>query len=326
MNAPPLVSVVLCFLDAEPFLEEAITSVLQQSYDSVELILMDDGSSDGSTEIARQYAARDPDRIYYLEHDGHRNLGLSASRNGGIRHARGAYIALIDADDVWLPHKLEEQMSILEAHPEVGMVCGASEYWYSWADSDNGQEQDTVVPIGAPADTVIEPPLLLTYLYPLGEGAAPCPSGLLLRRQTIQEVGGFEEHFRGAYTLYEDQAFLSKVYLGTPVFVSGACLDRYRQRPDSCVATTTREGKYHLVRQYYLRWFYSYFAQQDAYDARVHRALRRALRPYRRPSTLQRLTEYTRTHSPIKRLVRRGIRSTVPAPVYQWLRNWLGRT
>src|SRR5918997_1425231 len=117
-----LVSTILPFLNAEKFIEEAIESVFAQTYDDWELLLIDDGSTDGSTRIALQYAERHRGRVRYLEHPEHQNRGVSASRNLGISHARGEYVAFLDADDVWLEHKLEQQVAILSSHPEAGMV------------------------------------------------------------------------------------------------------------------------------------------------------------------------------------------------------------
>jgi len=132
VSAPPLVSVVTIFLNGERFLDEAIQSVFVQRYPRWELLLVDDGSSDGSSAIGRGYAQREPARVRYFEHPGHRNLGMSASRNLGLHHARGEYLALLDADDVWLPEKLERQVAILEAHPEVALLYGAPLYWFGW--------------------------------------------------------------------------------------------------------------------------------------------------------------------------------------------------
>src|SRR3712207_6601956 len=115
MSNDALVSCIITYLNAEEFVEESIESVLAQTHDNLELLLVDDGSTDGSTEIGRLYAERFPDRIRYLEHAGHENRGAAASRNFGIGHARGEYIALLDSDDVWLGHKLREQVDILDA-------------------------------------------------------------------------------------------------------------------------------------------------------------------------------------------------------------------
>src|ERR1700687_4623324 len=98
-----LVSVVVAFYNAERFLAEAIDSVLAQTYPRWELLLVDDGSRDSGPEIAHEYAARNPGRIYCLAHPGHRNLGPCTARNLGVRHSTGQYIAVLDSDDVWLP-------------------------------------------------------------------------------------------------------------------------------------------------------------------------------------------------------------------------------
>src|ERR1051326_4073929 len=125
-NSPPAprVSCITIFLDAEAFLEESIQSVLAQTYPFWELLLVDDGSSDRSGALARDYARRYPDRIGYLTHERARNRGMSASRNLGLAQAQGELIAFLDSDDVWLAHKLEEQVQILRDHPEADLVCG----------------------------------------------------------------------------------------------------------------------------------------------------------------------------------------------------------
>src|SRR5258705_7087515 len=91
----PLVSVVMIFLNAESFIQEAIQSVLDQDYSNWELLLVDDGSSDGSTQIALAAAGQYPQRVHYLEHADHQNRGMSASRNLGARHAHGEYLAFL---------------------------------------------------------------------------------------------------------------------------------------------------------------------------------------------------------------------------------------
>jgi glycosyltransferase involved in cell wall biosynthesis len=204
---------------------------------------------------------------------------MSASRNLGIRGARGGFIAFIDADDVWEPRKLSEQVAIMEAHPELGMVCGAVRYWRSWA----GQA-DRILPTGARQDEVIPPPVASITNYPLGRAFAPCPSDLLLRGDLVRVIGGFEEHFTGPRQMYEDQAFLAKLYLEAPVYFSSKVWLNYRQHPNSCVATVTRDGRYDEVRQYFLAWFEGYLSTRAARSsAPVGRRLRRALWPYRHP-------------------------------------------
>jgi glycosyltransferase involved in cell wall biosynthesis len=273
MSHEPLVSSVITFLNAERFIEEAIESVLAQTHANVEILLVDDGSTDESTQIALGYAERLSEKVRYLEHAGHENRGAAASRNLGLRQARGEYIALLDADDVWLPNKLQEQVAILDSHPGVGMVYGLSQYWHSWTMSPEDAHRDHVLKLGVQTDTLYEPRALSTLLYPLGRGTAPCPSDLLLRREAVERVGGFEEAFRGMYQLYDDQTFLAKVYLNEPVFVANRCWDRYRQHPDQCVAVVHEAGMYHTVRSAFLQWLAEYFYSQGVSDAELWKAL-----------------------------------------------------
>lgn len=251
MTAPssPRVSVITPFLNAEPFLAEAVDSVLSQTFQDFELLLVDDGSTDGGSQMALDYARAHPGRVRYLEHPGHANRGISASRNLGLAQARGEFIAFIDADDLWRPAKLAEQLAILAAHPEVAMVCGAVNYWRSW----NGGS-DTLVPTGPVVDGIMAPPATSLAIYPLGRASAPCPSDVLLRRTAIEAVGGSEEHFRGPYNFYEDQGLFAKIYLAYPVYFSSRVWLDYRQHEESCVSVTLRENGYRMVRSYFLRW------------------------------------------------------------------------
>ncbi|GLQ53670.1 glycosyltransferase family 2 protein [Devosia nitrariae] len=274
----PRVSVITIFLNGERFIEEAVESVLTQDFDSFELILVDDGSTDGSTAIAKGYAARYPDRVRYLDHPNHANHGMSASRNRGLDAARGEYIAFIDADDVWSANKLSEQVAIMDAHTEVGMLCGAVRYWLSW-----NAGQDVIIRTGHVWNVVVPAPEASLALYPLGTAAAPCPSDIMLRADLVASLGGFEEHFTGPRQMYEDQGFLAKLYLAAPVFFSDRVWLDYRQHDDSCVAEVTATGRYDEVRRYFLNWFEDYLSKQPKVDPAVFKSLHRALRPYRHP-------------------------------------------
>ncbi len=275
----PRVSVIMPVYNGEAFLDEAIDSVLAQSVDDLQVLLCDDGSTDRSVAIAHRWASRYPDTVATLQHPGHANRGAAPTRNLGLRAARGDYVAFIDADDVWRPGKLVEQMAIMHEHPELGMVCGTVCYWGSWSGGE-----DVLVPTGHVQNRVVRPPETSLRMYPLGSAAAPCPSDLLMRRDAVEAIGGFEDQFTGARQLYEDQAFLSKLYLARPVYFSDSVWLDYRQHRDSCVAWVTRDGRYEEVREYFLTWFEDYLRQLPEPPPRaVEAALARALRPYRRP-------------------------------------------
>jgi glycosyltransferase involved in cell wall biosynthesis len=132
-QVPVRVSVITPFLNAELFLREAIESVLAQSYGAWKLLLVDDGSTDGSTAIAQRYADQYPQKICYLHHEERRNRGSSASLNLGMKQARGEYIALLDSDDLWEPQRLEKQVAYLDAHQAV-VLLGS---WYSLIDAQS---------------------------------------------------------------------------------------------------------------------------------------------------------------------------------------------
>jgi glycosyltransferase involved in cell wall biosynthesis len=272
------VSVIAACFNGEAFLAEAIESVICQTFNDWEFLLVDDGSVDGSAAIAKDYAKRYPEKIHYFEHPGHANRGTCASRNLGILHARGEYIAVLDADDVWMPSKLADQVAILNTHPDVGMVCGAAVYWSSWSGGE-----DRIAPSGHTQDCVVTPPESSLKLYPLGHGTAPCPSDFLLRTTIVRELGGFEEHFIGHNQLYEDQAFLAKLYLKSPIYIASNIWLKYRLHDKSCVASVMRAGNYHAVRQYFLNWFEGYVVAIPELDGRIVAAIHRAQRRNRHP-------------------------------------------
>ena len=133
VETTPLVSCIIIFHNPViSFFKTAIDSIISQTYTNWELFLVDDGSTNQSSEIALRYAASDPNRVTYLEHTGHQNCGMSSSRNLGVNNARGRYIAFLDSDDIWLTNKLEEQVAILEAYPNVNMVFGRTLIWVGW--------------------------------------------------------------------------------------------------------------------------------------------------------------------------------------------------
>jgi glycosyltransferase involved in cell wall biosynthesis len=273
-----IVSIVMIFLNAEAFIREAIESVLKQTYTNWELLLVDDGSTDASTQIAKSYVAKYPSRVRYLEHPGHVNRGMSPTRNVGVRASRGEFVAFLDADDVWEPDKLTEQVAIMRNYDDLGMVCGTVLYWRSWASGD-----DELIATGHVLDIPVAPPDALLALYPLGRADAPCPSDVLIRKAILERVGGFEEHFTSEKQLYEDQAFFCKLYVVAPVYFSSAVWLKYRQHPDSCVSVVHRAGQYSGVRQFFLLWLKDELAKRSQLSPPIASAIQRSLWPYHHP-------------------------------------------
>lgn len=287
MNTPR-VSVVVPFLNAEQFLGEAIGSVQAQSFTDWELLLVDDGSSDGSAAMARRLAQESGGKIRYLSHPAGENRGISASLNLGIRESAGDLIALIDSDDFWFPPKLEEQVRILDSHPRAAMVYGRTQFWYSWTGEPADQPRDRVEKLGLPADSLVEPPELLVRVLKR-EVPVPCPCSILVRREALQRVGGFEE--KSVANSHSDQSFYVKLFLTSPVFASGRCWARYRQHPDSSVANMKKLGTRDREQLRLLEHLERYVKSCGIRDARVQDALRMQLSQvrYRTSSRLGRL-------------------------------------
>ena len=168
-----LVSVVIPNYNYAHYLREAIDSVLAQTYSDIEIVVVDDGSSDASGEVLGSYGER-------IQTVFQKNQGVSAARNNGAGISRGEFIAFLDADDSWLPAKLEKQSEIFAADPELGMVhVGFVEI------DDAGRE--LLERTNGLEGRVAEELLRFERSVILGGG-----SGIMVRREAFDAVGGFD--------------------------------------------------------------------------------------------------------------------------------------
>lgn len=321
----PLITAVMIFLNGEKYIAEAIDSILAQTYTNWELILVDDGSTDGATAIARDYAARYPDRIRYTEHPNHENRGMSASRNAGVAHGSGEYISFLDADDIWLPERLAVFVAEARRFPEAGMIYGPTLFWYSWAEARGekppveGQKDFAGYTSLEPHTIYPAPQVLRRYLVEHG-GCLPGICSLLVRRDAFEAIGGLEVEFRG---MYEDQVFLSKMTANFPTVVIEEVLDYYRQHTESCCWRSRMEtGDVQFedldpTRGRYLRWLARYLKRIGLHDAVIDRQIRLQVIPYNVPGYLP---VYLRVKQ-VKRALRPYYRNHAPL----WLRRGLHR-
>jgi GT2 family glycosyltransferase len=185
-------------------------------------------------------------------------------------------VAILDADDVWLPDTLPDQVMILEARPAAALVYGRVQRWYSWSGITDDRQRDSFRELAVPADSLVEPPTQLVLLLQ-DKGM---PSGFMIRREVMQRVGGYEESFRG---MYEDNAFLVKVCLRNAVFASNECWYRYRKHQQSASSLAVSAGRYQTARLEFLKWVETYLANEQIVDPRIWNVLRRELRPLRHP-------------------------------------------
>ncbi len=175
----PAVSVILPTYNRSQYLEDAIKSVLAQSYTDFELVVVDDGSSDNTEEIIKSFA---DERIIYIRHQD--NKGAAAARNTGIRYAKGEYIAFIDDDDVWLPAKLERLIDKISHLPEkVGVI-------YAWEEV-RSRKDDSLMWMVTPK---MKGNLKGEFLYGQKIGGIP----FLIRKECFDKVGLFDESLMAA--------------------------------------------------------------------------------------------------------------------------------
>jgi len=164
----PKVSVVIPLYNTERYISECIKSVLQQRFDDFEVLVVDDGSTDRSAIVVRQFTDH---RVRYLFQE---NRGLPGARNTGIRHSRGRYIAFLDADDCWHPCKLERHVKHLEENPRLGVSYSGS----AFINQDSclvGIHQDPKL-LGTSAKDIY-------CMNPIGNGSAP-----VIRKETFESI------------------------------------------------------------------------------------------------------------------------------------------
>lgn len=176
----PLVSVIIPAYNAERFIGHTLNSVLSQTYQNIEILVVDDGSQDRTAEIVQSIAQND-DRVFLLQQS---NAGVAAARNLAIQKSSGQYIAPIDADDIWYHQKLEKQVQcLLEADPSVGLV-------YAW--SVYIDEQGLIIGTYNAHDFFyvhnVEGEVYTAMVYRNFIGNASVP---LIRRACFDQVGGY---------------------------------------------------------------------------------------------------------------------------------------
>lgn len=200
-----LVSVIIPAYNAARFIGAAIDSVFAQSYPAVELIVVDDGSTDQTAEVVGGYG----DRVRYVYQQ---NARQAAARNRGLREARGELIAFLDADDVWLPEKLVKQVALLDVEPHAGLIfCGMR-----LVDSEGRVLKDSGADLGL--DPVAD--ILLGRMRGGGIG-----STALVPRKVIEEVGDFDSSLPPC----EDTDLLWRIAARYPIRRVDEALVLYRQ-------------------------------------------------------------------------------------------------
>jgi glycosyltransferase involved in cell wall biosynthesis len=220
-----LVSVVIPTYNYGHFLQQAIDSALAQNYQPCEIIVVDDGSTDNTSEVAARYGSR----IRFYKQS---NAGPASARNYGIQEARGEIIAFLDSDDVWHPRKIERQISAFRASGNLAMVTTAL-----MPITDNGEVLLRADDIG-----VSNPAVSGITLRDLLEYAHMTPSSVLIPKKCFDVVGVFDDSLKGA----EDMEMWCRVASHYPILQVRECLTGYRVHSDSVSYVPDRMLESHL--------------------------------------------------------------------------------
>ena len=188
----PRVSAIIPTYNRKAFVLEAVGSVLEQTYGDYELIVVDDGSEDGTGEALQKYGENV--RYTYQDHN-----GVSQARNHGLELAEGEFIAFLDSDDLWLPEKLGVQVAFMDEHPEA-RICYTDEIWIRRGVRVNPRKKH------AKYSGEIYPQCLPLCII--------SPSSALMRRELFEEVGTFDPSF----PVCEDYDLWLRVAARFPVF------------------------------------------------------------------------------------------------------------
>jgi glycosyltransferase involved in cell wall biosynthesis len=198
----PEVSVVISLYNHERYLAQCVESVLDQSFPDLEAVIVDDASTDGGLELARALARRDPDRVKVFANP--RNLGVSRTRNFGVYKSGGPILAFLDADDSWLPGKLEKQVRAFRENPELGLCHGgvaveSDEASRRWVAENRGMSADAFARWAGSFDAFCREAQgfgPLDYFRWLLVSNNICLSTVAVRREAFKRVGGFLDGLR----------------------------------------------------------------------------------------------------------------------------------
>ena len=232
----PKVSVIIPTYNCVKFLSEAIESVIKQSYQDFEIIVVDDGSADSTKNIMDQYLQKYGPKIKYIYQD---NSGLACARNTGIKIARGQYIALLDADDKWLPERLSEGVKLMESDNRIGLV-----HTNITVISENGR----IIRIPKRKTRYLSG-MIFEHIF-LRNADIACPT-VLLKKQAIDKVGMFDENL--ARLGCEDRELWLRISQYYKIGYINKELAYYRDRISSMSKNTQKmlEARYYVVNKFF---------------------------------------------------------------------------
>ena len=223
----PLVSVIVPTYNCGPFVAEALDSILSQDWQPLEVIAVDDGSTDDTLEVLRRYG----DKIRLLQQP---NGGPAAARNLAVHESRGEYLAFLDADDLWLPGHLRVLVSYLQAQPQIHVAYGE---WLVWEADPDGSYPPLVMPPLVDAPELDPANSGWVYSTLLVDSIIHIIAAVI-RRSVYDDVGGFDQTLRTG----SDWDFWIRVGRSFPVVKLRRPVAAYRQNPSSVTHVVRKEN------------------------------------------------------------------------------------
>jgi len=230
----PKVDVIIPAYNAAKYLPAAIESVVAQTFEDWRIVLVDDGSTDDTAAVVAPFIEQLGPKLEYIKQV---NRGLPATRNTAIANSSAEFLALLDADDVWLPGRLSESLKYFEGHPEVGLTYGYN---------------DRIDPEGNVIDTFDRPQKngvgrIAPYIY-MRKVDLCCPT-ITFRRKCVDEVGPFDESLRAT----EDRDLWIRIALRYEVALVPKLIAHYRMSPNSMSTDSGRmlRAQLQFIEKYY---------------------------------------------------------------------------
>lgn len=229
------VDVIIPAFNAAKYLPIALESVFSQTFDDWQILLVDDGSTDNTAEVIAPFLDRFGSKIRYIKQN---NRGLPAARNTAIRASTSEFLALLDADDVWMPCRLSESLKVLAERPRAGLAYGLitcidpeGRILKTWNEGNPRHAEGRIAP----------------YIY-MRKVELPCPT-ITFRRKCVDEVGLFDETMRAT----EDRELWLRIALRYEVAFVPKVVAAYRVSPDSMSTDPQRmlQAQLQFIRKHY---------------------------------------------------------------------------
>jgi len=251
----PKISIITPLCNGSKTLEETAESVFSQDFTDWEWVFFDDGSKDGTQEIAKKYEKEFPGKISYYEHSQNKNYGTAYTRNRAVEKSKGEIISFIDQDDIWFKNRLSSQLKLLETTDECAMIWGPSLYWY--------KEREFKQPVGYRGTGLrsgLYQPTEFIEIFLSDLRGTPVPGASLLRRKYFDEVKGYEESIKGS----EDIVLWLKLADKYPIYYEDEILIKYRKHQNSTLRVAKDSGEMNKWDLDFYRWVIDFLKRTSA--------------------------------------------------------------